>query len=303
MRVKVILNPYANRWGAKERAEAVAAACQAAGLEYDLYMTQGPGEATQAAQTAVTAGYQIVMAAGGDGTISEVANGLLSAVPADEPTIPLGIFPIGSANDFAKMVNYPLDLNQIARQIRVGQTRQIDVGRMTVDGRVHYFNNNSALAMEPMITLEHIKISRISGELRYLVALVRGLIKLKAWEMEISWDGGEYAGPTFLLSVCNGPRTGGFMMSPGALFDDGLLNYVLAPRVPKLTFLGMLLRLMRGTHLAHPQVMSGATSRLTIHSQPGTPIHADGEILSEAATHISYEVQPGRLTLLAGFDA
>lgn len=300
MRVKVILNPYANRWGAQERQTAVTAACRSAGLVFDVHVTQRPGEAIEVARTAVSEDYQGVIAAGGDGTISEVANGLLLAAVEGETTLPLGIFPIGSANDFAKMLGFPADLDMAARYMATGQTRQIDVGRIVVDGRVHYFDNNSALAMEPMVTLEHIKITRISGEMRYLVALVRGIVKLKAWQMHISWDGGGYEGPTFLLSVCNGPRTGGFMMSPGAEFTDGLLNYVLAPEVSKGTFLNMLVRLMRGTHLDHPKVMSGATRRLEIRSQPGTPIHSDGEILSEAAESIIYEVLPGKLTLLGG---
>ncbi len=300
MRVKVILNPYANRWGAQARQTAVTVACRSAGLDFDVHVTQRPGEGLEVAQTAVSEGYQGVIAAGGDGTISEIANGLLMAAPDDEATIPLGIFPIGSANDFAKMLDFPLDMEAAARFMATGKTRQIDVGRIVVDGRVRYFDNNSALAMEPMVTLEHIKITRISGEMRYLVALLRSIVKLKAWQMRITWDGGAYEGPTFLLSVCNGPRTGGFMMSPGAEFNDGLLNYVLAPEVSKGTFLGLLLRLMRGTHLEHPKVMSGATQRLEIRSQPGTPIHSDGEILSEAAETITYEVLPGKLTLLGG---
>lgn len=299
MRVKVILNPYANRWGAGERQTAVAAACRAANLDYDIHPTQGPGEAIAVAQTAVAEGYDVVAAAGGDGTISEVANGLLAAAPEGAPTATLAIFPIGSANDFAKMNNCPLDLTAAAHQIATGQTRQLDAGRVTVDSRIHYFINNSALAMEPMVTLEHVKIRRISGEMRYLVALGRSLIKLKAWQMQIAWDDGGYDGPIFLLSLCNGPRTGGFMMAPGALFDDGLFDYVIAPKVPKLTFINMLARLLRGTHLTHPRTISGRTRAITIQSRPGTPIHADGEILSETAVSIQYTVLPGKLTLFA----
>lgn len=299
MRVKVILNPYANRWGAGDKQTAVAGACQSAGLDYGIHVTQGPGEGIAIAQTAVAEGYDVVVAAGGDGTISEVANGLLAAAPEGTPTAALAIFPIGTANDFAKMNNCPLDLAATARQIAAGQTRQLDAGRVTVDGQVHYFINNSAVAMEPMVTLEHVKIKRVSGEMRYMVALVRSLVKLKAWQMQIAWDDGSYDGPAFLLSLCNGPRTGGFMMAPGALFDDGQFDYVLAPQVPKTTFLVMLLRLLRGTHLGHPRVISGRTTKLTIHSRPGTPIHADGEILSKTAVAIDYAVLPGKLTLCA----
>lgn len=298
MKIKVILNPYANRWGAKGKISAVEAALQAAHVDYDLSVTEGPGIGTEIARTAVTQGYDAVIAAGGDGTISEVVNGLVQA-SGDGPTIPFGIIPIGSANDFSKMVNLPGDIAGAVQVIASGNTRLIDVGEIQLPDRVHYFNNNSAVAMEPMITLEHIKIQRISGELRYYVALLKGIVKMKAWQMRLTWDDGRYEGPTYLLSLCNSPRTGGFMMAPGAVVDDGRFDFVLAPEVSKLTVVAILLRLLQGTHVAHPKVTFKRTARLTIESQPGTPIHADGEILGTAVSPITYQILPGKLTLLS----
>jgi diacylglycerol kinase family enzyme len=116
--------------------------------------------------------------------------------------------------------------------------------------------------------------------------------------MQITWDDGGYEGPTYLLSVCNGPRTGGFYMAPTASTDDGYLDFVHAPKVSKGTVLAVLARLLRGTHIDHPKVTYGRTRRLKIESRPGTPIHADGEIVAEAESSIEYEVLPGKLTLL-----
>jgi diacylglycerol kinase (ATP) len=243
-------------------------------------------------------GYDAVVAAGGDGTISEVVNGLIQANP-EAPTVPFGIVPIGSANDFSKMVGLPGDIETAVRVIAAGHTRPIDVGQIQLPDRVHYFNNNSAVAMEPMITLEHIKIQRISGELRYYVALLKGIIKMKAWQMRLTWDDGSYEGPTYLLSLCNSPRTGGFMMAPGALVDDGRFDFVLAPEVSKGTVVAILLRLLKGTHIEHPKVTFKRTAHLTIESRPGTPIHADGEILGTAVSPIIYQVLPGKLRLLS----
>ncbi|MBK8905797.1 MAG: diacylglycerol kinase family lipid kinase [Anaerolineaceae bacterium] len=293
MKVKVILNPYANRWRAGSRVEEVQAALAAAGITPDIIQTAKPVEAIALAETAVSEGYDAVVAAGGDGTLNEVANGLLRAA-GDGPTAPFGILPIGTANDFSDMVGLPRDLTQAARIIAAGKTRQIDAGRIND----HFFINNCAVAMEPMITLENIRMKRLSGEIRYVAALLKGLIKLKAWQMDLRWDGGGYEGPTYLLSVCNGPRTGGFYMAPDAAVDDGLFDFVFAPKVPKLTVLAILARLFRKTHIYHPQVVYGRTTRISITSQPGTPIHADGEIIAEAATHIEYEILPGKLTLL-----
>ena len=298
MKVKVILNPYANRWGAGERQGAVESVLKQAGLAYELVLTQGPGEGILLAKTAVAEGFDAVIAAGGDGTISEVANGLITAVPGSAPTPPLGIIPIGSANDLAKMMGLPLPLPEAAALIAAGHTRQFDAGQITYDGQVRYFDNNSAMAMEPMITLEHIKITKIPGELRYYLALVKGIIKLKAWHMKITWDDGEYDGPTYLLSICNGPRTGGFMMAPGAEMDDGYFDIVLAPEVPKLKVIKILLKLMKGTHVEDPQVTFTRTRTLKISSKPGTPLHADGEIMSEAAKEISCKILPRKLTML-----
>jgi diacylglycerol kinase (ATP) len=175
----------------------------------------------------------------------------------------------------------------------------VDAGRVTADGRVHYFDNNSALAMEPMVTLENIRMTRLSGNVRYLAALVRGLIKLRAWEMRITWEGGEHVGPAYLLSVCNGRRTGGlFPMAPRASFDDGLFDFVFAPRIPKATVLVVLIRLMRGTHIEHRAVTSGRTARLAIQSTPGSPLHTDGEIVAEQAADIRYDLLPGKITLI-----
>ncbi len=97
-------------------------------------------------------------------------------------------------------------------------------------------------------------MTRLSGEVRYIVALLRALARLKPWQMALTWDGGGYEGPAYLLSVCNSPRTGGFMMAPGALLDDGLLDMVFAPQVSKGQVIAILLKLMRGEHIHHPAV-------------------------------------------------
>lgn len=295
MNVQLIVNPYANRWRAGQRLATMEAALKAAHVPYQVALTERPSQAIELARTAVLQGCTAVIAAGGDGTINEVLNGILQATPADSPTLPFGILPVGSANDFSLMAGLPVkELVAAAQVIAAGHTRQFDAG--VVNGR--YFINNSAVAMEPMVTLENIRIKRISGELRYLVALAKAIIRLKAWQMRITWDGGGYEGPAYLLSVCNGPRTGGFPMAPEAKFDDGLFDYVFAPQIPKLTVLVVLIKLMQGQHIYHPAVTYGRSAHLTITSQPGTPIHADGELFTESATTISYDILPGKVTLL-----
>jgi len=294
MKVKIILNPYANRWGAQEQVETLTQMFAAHDGEFDLALTERPGQGIELAEAAVREGYEAVVAAGGDGTINEVINGVLRATP-DGPTIPFGILPLGSANDFNKLAGLPDSVAGAIDVIRAGHTRQIDTGQ--VNDR--YFINNSAIAMEPTVTLESWKIHRISGESRYLVALLRALAHLSAWQMDVTWDGGQFNGPAFLLSVCNSERTGGFTMAPGAEIDDGVMDLVIAKEVPKLTFLQMLVQLLQGKHTEHKDVIFTRISELKIRTDPATPVHADGEVFSKSETEFTYSVLPGKVTLLS----
>ncbi|MFO7663548.1 MAG: diacylglycerol kinase family lipid kinase [Chloroflexota bacterium] len=293
MRVKVILNPYANRWGAKAQAHATQTAFREAGIDCDLVITSSPGEGIALAESAARGRYDAVIAAGGDGTINEVINGLLRSANG-QPTIPFGIIPLGTANDFNLMAGLPKTISESVAVIAASRTRLIDAGQ--VNDR--FFINNSAAAMEPMVTLENIKMKRLSGEIRYIVALVRALARLKPWQMKLTWDGGGYEGPAYLLSVCNSPRTGGFMMAPGAMLDDGLLDMVFAPQVSKGAVIAILLKLMRGEHIHHPQVTYQQVTSIDLTSVPGTPLHGDGEIFTESAETVHYHVLAGRVNLL-----
>ena len=293
MTIKVILNPYANRWRAKTRLPEVESALTAVSIPYDLTITTKPNQGIDLAYEAAKSGFDAVVAAGGDGTINEVINGLLRAA-GDGSTVPFGIMPIGTANDFSDFIGLPRDLMACARLFVSGKTRQIDAGRVNE----RFFINNCAMAMEPMVTIENIKMARFSGTLRYVVALVKALVKLQAWQMKIEWDEGSFEGPAYLLSVCNGQRTGGFYMAPEAVVDDGFFDIVFAPEVPKRTVLEILMRLFNKSHIHHPIVMYGKTRRIVLISNPGTPIHADGEVFTKSETAVTCQILPGKITLL-----
>jgi len=295
MKVKVILNPYANRWKAQQRNTELESALNAADFAYDLVPTEAAQHGITLAETAVSEGYDAVIAAGGDGTISEVVNGLLRAAGDGDP-LPLGILPMGSANDFSDLLGLPRDLTAAAQLVAAGKTRKLDAGRVND----HFFLNNSAVGMEPMVTIKSQKIKHISGNTRYMAALSRTLIRLRSWHMKIKWDDGSYEGDGILLSMCNGPRTGGFPMAPGAELNDGLLDFVFAPKMPKTTLVSVLLKLMKGTHIDHPLVTFARTTHLTIESEPGMPLHADGEILETAVNSITYQVLPSKITIFNG---
>lgn len=299
MKAKILLNPYANRWAAKSKVPAVEEACKAVGLDYDLALIPVPGGGREATIKALRDGYDVVVAAGGDGTVSEVVNGLIAS-SEEATTPPLGVIPLGTGNDFNDMAALPRDLFESVKTIAAGHTVQVDAGRVNLDGESYYFDNNCAICMEPMVTLEHIRMTKTSGNIRYVLALFKALVRLRSWNLEMDWDEGEFQGPVYVLSVCNSPRTGGlFPMAPGADMSDGLLDFVLAPDIGKGKILLLLARLFRGTHIHDSRVIFSRATHIDVFCDPPTPVHADGEILSESARHIYYAVIPGKITLLA----
>jgi diacylglycerol kinase (ATP) len=306
MPAKVILNPYAGRWKAEEKRQAAETALQDAGIEYELVATEKSGDGIELASQAVLDGYSPIISAGGDGSISEVVNGIANTLDNTgyEKCPPLGIIPLGSANDLAVNLGLPLDLTKSAQVIAASNTRMMDLGLITygIKQEKRYFDNNSAIGLEPSITLIQQRITRLRGVIRYLVATLIGIAQNPQWKMHIEWDGGEYEGPVTLVTVGNNPITGGlFYMTPHADPFDGLLTFVYGSMPTRLQILRLLPKTMKpgeGSYVEHPSIHEVHTPWIRIHSSTSTPLHADGEIQSESVHELEYHIVPGCLPVL-----
>jgi diacylglycerol kinase (ATP) len=291
---KIIVNPYAGRWKAKVAIPDIERACHKIGLDYELAVTEGPEHGIELAQEAALAGFSPVVSAGGDGSISEVVNGLMQAA-GDEMSVPFGVIPLGSADDFADMLGLVKDVTAACRTILAGHTRVVDVG--CVNGR--FFDNNSAIGLEPMVTITQAAMKRVKGTPRYILAALKTILGHRPWHVRLVWDDGEYEGPAALVSVGNTRRTGGaFRMTPRAEPDDGYLDFVFTEKLGRLKLLRLLPMTFDGSHVERPEVSYARTTRLTIECDPPTPVQADGELFDLSATHIEYTVLPGRLRLI-----
>jgi len=291
---KVILNPYSGRWLAQKRRPEMEAALKAAGMEYEIMETRGPGEGVTLAEAAARQGFSPIIAAGGDGAIGEVINGLHRASP-DGVLGPLGLMPLGTANDLVHNLGLPLDLGEMARAIASGKTRRIDLGK----ANDWVFDNNSAVGLEPVVTLYNIAMVRLRGVVRYLVAALRAINQKPAWAMRLEWDDGGYEGPVSLVSVGNCAVTGGlFHMAPAADPTDGKLTFVYAYAPTRLKMLSLLPRAISGDYVKDPAVHQHHTTRLRISMSPDSPIQVDGEIRSHALSSVDYSVLPARLDVL-----
>ena len=294
MTAKVIFNPFAARWDALRRRPEAEEALQAVGIEYELVQSEEPGQVISLAENAVRDGYTPIIAAGGDGTFGEVVNGLFRAKP-EGVLGPLGILPLGTANDLPVNLGLPLDLKEAAQTIAGGVTRRIDLGK----ANEWVFDNNSAVGLEPVVSLYNIRMVRLRGVIRYLVAALRAIHQKPEWTMRLDWDDGTYEGPVSLVSVGNCPITGGlFHMAPAADPADGLLTFVYGYAPTRLRMLSLLPRAISGEYVNDPAIHQHHTQRLIIHTSPATPIQTDGEIRSHELTEIHYQVLPDRLDIL-----
>ena len=294
MTAKVIFNPYAARWNALRRRHEAEEALQAAGIEYELVQSEEPGQVESLAENAARDGYTPIIAAGGDGTFGEVVNGLFRAKP-EGVLGPLGLLPLGTANDLPVNLGLPLDLKEAAQTIAGGVTNRIDLGK----ANEWVFDNNSAVGLEPVVTIYNIRMVRLRGLIRYLVAALRAINQKPEWTMRLEWDDGTYEGPVSLVSVGNCPITGGlFHMTPAADPTDGLLTFVYGYAPTRLRMLGLLPRAISGDYVNDPAIHQHHTRRLTIHTSPATPIQTDGELRSHELTEIHYQVLPERLDIL-----
>lgn len=305
MTAKVILNPYAGRWMALRRRQEAEEALKAACIDYELATTNGPGHGVELAAQAVRQGFSPIIAAGGDGTISEVVNGMAQA--AEEAGLtqlpPLGILPLGSADDLVDNLKLPRDLAWAAKLVAEGKTRLLDLCQVrwqssTASG-VRYFDNNSAIGLEPFITLIQMGMRYVYGNTRYILATLWGVIQKPEWIMKIEWQGGEYHGPVSLVTVGNNPRTGGvFYVTPHADPGDGLLTFVYGYLPTRRKILQVLPRLMKpgeGNYVEHPAIHEVHSPWIRIHSESPTPLHADGELQSRDVLTLEYRVLPDRL--------
>jgi diacylglycerol kinase (ATP) len=297
MTAKVILNPFSGRGNALKRLGEAEAALAATGLAYELVLTERPNHAIELAQQAVERGYRPIVAAGGDGLLNEVINGVATAAGADDwPTF--GVLPLGTANDLVANLGMSASLIEAAQVIAGGEVQLMDVGR--VNNRI--FLNNAGLGLESYISVIQNRLTWAKGIVRYLTATLMGIAQNPQWRMHLQWDDGEYNGPVTLVSIGNAPRTGGiFYTVPHADPFDGKLTFVHGHIATRLEILRTLPRTMKpgvGNYVEHPAIHERHTTWLKVQAESPTPMHADGEIVSQAVQELFYEVLPRKLPLL-----
>lgn len=289
----VVLNPAAGRGRARRAWPGVAQRLRAAGLAFEVAETSAPGEGMRHAERAAH-DYDAVIAAGGDGTVHEVVNGLMRA----GGSAALGILPLGSGDDFIKMLPRRDAIERLAQ----GRPRAMDAGRIRGDGATRWFANGMDIGFGAHGARN---LQRVPGFLTglgaYLGALVLTLLRYPLLEVRLQLDEQlPFAQSTAMTAVMNGRAFGGsFQVCPEACADDGVLDLLIAQGVGRLGILSLVPRIMRGTHAGDARLRLARARRVAIESDTPLLVEADGEIAFDAARRLEIEVQPGALRVLA----
>jgi len=288
--VCVIYNPAAGRGRAERR---LREARNSLG-DIQLMPTARAGHAEELARAAAERGFAKVIAAGGDGTVHEVANGLLQSGNRD---VVFSTWPIGSANDYA----FTLGMQQWWKQ-RTGPTAilEADVGRVRAPGRERFYVNALGIGFNGMVTLESRSVRWLTGAPLYTWAFFKAMVKhFRTPPLRVRFDDRESHGPTLALTINLAQREGGFPITPKADLTDGLFDYLHATKLRRWHLLRYLPAMIRGTLPEnHPLLHTGRAARIAVESDEPLCIHADGEFFctpTDGIREAQVEVIPKRL--------
>ncbi len=293
-RVCLILNPHARRGVPLGVAQELTAVARAVGWTAILLKTDQPGHEVELAKQAVAEGWPLVVAAGGDGTVHGVANAIL----ATDSGAVLGHIPIGTGNDFAKILGlHPRKAGDNLRHVLTkGVVRRFDVGLVANE----YFINGMGVGFGAEVVRQTLNMKRIKGFLLYLAAVYKTFWRFEPPTLEITASEHSQTGAVTLLEIAIGTTAGGgFKLTPTAEPDDGLFDVCVINKVSVSQFLRWVPRCIKGTHVNLDPVTMFQTPYVTVTNlERPLVMHLDGELRALQNPSVTVELVPRRLATL-----
>jgi diacylglycerol kinase (ATP) len=300
-RMKLIINPNADMGHAWEQASDLRPIADEFGGA-DWAGTVYPTHAAELARQAAEQGYELVVAVGGDGTAHEVINGLMQLPAKKRPQF--GIVPLGSGNDFAHNLGMDDHPDRALKEILTGDVRRIDLGLIEDEHhRKEYWANTMNIGFGGSVNIYSHNLPLVRGFLMYFVAVLLTIIRhYDVLEMKVKSDQGDWDESVIMLAVCNGPREGGgFQTAPGALIDDGVLNFTAVKKISRAMMFRLIPEFMNGSQGRFEQVRMGEIKRIEIQCPQPLTLHLDGETFAGFASdvhHLKIKVLPKALDVL-----
>ncbi|MBH9580640.1 diacylglycerol kinase [Staphylococcus felis] len=270
-RARIIYNPTSGKELFKRALPDVLAQMEQAGYETSAYATQRIGDATEEAARVINQNFDLLIVAGGDGTLNEVINGI-----AEKPNRPkIGLIPMGTVNDFGRALHLPTDIFEAVKVILTGKTVEVDIGKMNS----RYFINLAGGGKITEVSYEApSKLKSIVGPFAYYIKGFEMLPQMNAVNVRIEYDGEIFEGDImlFLLGLTNS-MAGFEKLVPDAKLDDGMFSLLIVEKA-NIAELGHIMTLAsRGEHVNHPKVHYYKAQAINISSFSDMPLNVDGE--------------------------
>ena len=307
LRTLVVVNPASRGGATRKRFDGLLPQIRAALGDCDVEWTRGPRDAERIAREAVRAGVERIVVAGGDGTVSEVATGILAADLGRYAE--LAVLPLGTGGDLRRTLGVPGEMGAALDAIARGSTRTLDAGRVTYTDRsgrpaTVFFLNIASFGISGLTTeLVNRAPKSLGGRVSFLVGTLRGIVRYRAADHPVllRLDGAVvHRGPVALGAAANGRYFGGGMhVAPDARPDDGLLDVIVIPGLPKLRLVKELPGIYGGRHVRVAGVLALRGKRLEAEPVDGAEppwVEIDGEPLGRLPA--TFEILPGALRLV-----
>lgn len=270
-RARLIYNPSSGRELVKKQLPYILDRLETAGYETSAHMTKGKDCAKFAATRAAESGYDLVIAAGGDGTINEVVNGL--AEMSHRPK--LGIIPVGTTNDFARAIEVPRTIEGACDVICEGYSIPIDIGKV---GDQYFINIAGGGTLTELTYEVPSKLKTMIGQLAYYAKGIEKLPKIRPVQVRIEYDGKLFEGYIMLFLVSNTNSVGGFeKLAPRASLNDGMFDLLILKKTNLADFVRVASAALRGDHINDPSVIYVQANRIKVYAEEVVHLNLDGE--------------------------
>ena len=299
MQAKVIVNPVAGANTTYRKWPRISRLLRHIGLPFEFQYTEGVGHAIELARAAASDGCQFLVAVGGDGTVNEVANGILLSKDLSKATI--GIISTGTGGDFVRSAGIPRDYIKACSSLIGARKRLIDVGVVEYqkDGQTlkRFFVNSAGVGFDAAVAEVSNRLPKfLGGTIPYILGLLRSLAGYKNKSVVIRVNNRVEAKRILSIVVANGCYFGGGMrVAPQADICDGLLDVISVGDMGKIELLRAFPTIYKGTHIYHPKVMMEKATQIAIESSEKFLVHADGEFLGEGP--VSFGLMPSALSI------
>ncbi len=267
----VIYNPSAGREKLVRDLPFVLDLLHNEGYKVSSYGTEKESSTALAAARAAAQGADLVVVAGGDGTIHEVVNGL--APLASRPV--LGLIPAGTSNDFARALGIPASVKQAARVLISGKEIPVDAGKVR---ETYFINIAAAGALTDITYATPVRLKTLWGRGAYYLKGISKIPDIRSFGVRIEYDDLIFSGDVMLLMIANSCSVAGFAnLLPRASYQDGLFDLLIVKKMRRWAMLRLVCMLFSGRHLCHPQVLYLQGRRINVDVKAKLNFNLDGE--------------------------